>query len=92
MRSFLETSYPHFLGLTGSTEAIEKARRSFRVFAERKADPADPDGYAMAHTAISFLLDREGHYVDHFSDAMDAGKIVERIRFHLKATLKSTEL
>ncbi len=82
MRAYLEAGYPRFLGLTGSTEAIAEARRAFRVFAARKADPADPDGYDVAHTAISFLLDREGRYADHFPDTMDAGRIVDRIRLH----------
>ena len=83
MKACLEADYPRFLGLTGPEAAIEDAKRCFRVFAQRKSDPADPDGYQVAHTAIAYLLDRNGSYLDHFSDATEATKIVERIRFHL---------
>ncbi|MBR0756091.1 SCO family protein [Bradyrhizobium jicamae] len=83
MKAYLEADYPRFLGLTGPDAAIDDAKRCFRIFAQRKSDPADPDGYQIAHTAIAYLLDRNGEYLDHFPDAMEATKIVERIRFHL---------
>ncbi|MBR0825254.1 SCO family protein [Bradyrhizobium manausense] len=83
MKTFLETGYPRFLGLTGPEQAIEEAKTSFRVFAQRKSDPADPDGYQIAHTAIAYFLDPGGNYLDHFPDATEAGRIIERIRGHL---------
>lgn len=87
MRAYLEAGYPRFLGLTGTEEAIEDAKKNFRVFAQRKAAPDDPDGYQIAHTAIAYLLDRNGNYLDHFPDATGAARIIERIRIHL-ATLR----
>lgn len=80
MRAFLETDYPRFLGLTGSTEATEAARTAFRVFATRKADPDDPDGYAVPHTAVTYLLDTDATYLAHFPDVLEATEIADRIR------------
>ncbi|MBR0794862.1 SCO family protein [Bradyrhizobium jicamae] len=82
MKAYLQADYPRFLGLTGPEAAIEDAKRHFRVFAQRKSNPADPDGYQIAHTAIAYLLDRNGNYLDHFPDATEGAKIIERIRFH----------
>ena len=84
MRRYLESHYPRFTGLTGPEEAIEEAKTSFRVFAQRKADALDPDGYQIAHTAIAYLLDPDGEYLDHFSDATSEDKVVDRILTYLR--------
>lgn len=80
MKQFLETKYPRFTGLTGTTEQIEKAKDAFNVFAQRKADFAAPDGYVVPHTAITYLLDPAGEYRTHWGDARDVGKIVETLK------------
>ena len=83
MRRYLERDSPRFTGLTGTDDEIEAAKRSFRVFAARKADAEDPDGYAVPHTAIAYLMGREGEYLAHFTDAVDEDAIVERIGTHI---------
>ena len=83
MRGYLERDSPRFTGLTGTDDEIEAAKRSFRVFAARKADAEDPDGYAVPHTAIAYLMGREGEYLAHFTDAVDEDAIVERIGTHI---------
>ncbi|HKS45839.1 MAG TPA: SCO family protein [Amycolatopsis sp.] len=82
MKEFLR-SYPHFTGLTGSAEDIEEAKNAFRVFARRKEDPDDPDGYSMPHTAITYLISPEGDYRDHFPDSMRQEELTTRLRSHL---------
>ena len=80
MRAFLETDYPRFVGLTGRTDRIEEAKAAFRVFARRGLDPDDPDGYAVPHSAMTYLLDQEGEYAEHFADVADAAEIAGRLR------------
>lgn len=84
MKAFLRT-YPRFTGLTGTTEAIEQAKTAFRVFARRKDDPDDPDGYAMPHTAITYLISPDGHYTGHFPDTTSQDELTTRLRAHLTA-------
>ncbi|MCE7004127.1 SCO family protein [Kibdelosporangium philippinense] len=79
MRSFLK-DYPHFTGLTGSTEDIDTAKKAFRVFARRKDDPQDPDGYAVPHTAITYLLNPAGQYAAHFLDSHPTDDLITQIR------------
>jgi len=79
LRAFL-AEYPRFTGLTGTVEQIEAAKRAFRVFAVRATDPEDPDGYAMPHTAFSYLLDRGGRYAAHFTDALEADEVATRLQ------------
>lgn len=80
LKAWLEAQYPRFLGLTGPQERIEAIRAAYKVFASKKADPEDPDGYAMAHTAFCYLLDAHGHYLAHFTDTADEKRIAAGIR------------
>ena len=82
MAEFLQ-GYPRFTGLTGPGGAVEDAKKAFRVFARRKADPADPDGYAVPHTAITYLISPDGAYADHFADAVPAADVTAGLRAHL---------
>lgn len=75
MKTYLENAYPRFVGLTGPAEQVDEAKRSFRVFARRKDDPDDPDGYAVPHTALIYLLDGQGRYLTHFAEAADEATI-----------------
>ena len=80
LKAWLETRYPRFLGLTGPRAAIDTIRAAYKIFASKKADPDDPDGYAMAHTAFSYLLDADGHYAAHFTDTADERQIAAALR------------
>lgn len=79
MRAFLMERYPLFLGLTGTVPAIEEAKSAFRVFAQRREDPTNDDGYAVAHTAIAYLLDPNGNYLSHFADSLSEDEVFERL-------------
>ncbi len=79
MKGFLEAKYPHFIGLTGSPEETETAKRNFRVFATRSADPSDPEGYAMPHSALTVFVRPKGVYTGHFADTLAVDPFVERL-------------
>lgn len=79
MRTYLEAGYPRFLGLTGPQSAIDAAKSAFRIFAQRKENPANPEDYQIAHTAIAYLIGPDGNYLAHFPDATDADIIIARL-------------
>ena len=85
MNQFLESNYPRFTGLTGTTEQIEKAKDAFNVFARRKVDPAAADCYVVPHTAITYLLDPAGRYRTHWTDARDVDEIVVSLNAQIDA-------
>ena len=80
MKAFLEPRYPRFTGLTGTPEQVEAAKRTFRVFARRAADPEDASGYAVPHSALSYLVGPDGQYITHFPDAIDRDELARRLR------------
>ena len=91
MRDYLSDEYPRFTGLTGSTSAIDAAKATFRVFATRKDDPEDPDGYAVPHSAIAYFMAPNGDYVAHFADTVDAETITKRINAAIDAEAVSRQ-
>ena len=69
MKDYLSSFDPRIVGLTGSQEAIFAAEKAFRIYA-RKVEAAD-GGYSMDHTALVYLMDRQGRFVIVFNTEQD---------------------
>ena len=52
-------------GLTGDPAAIAAVAKAYRVYFKKV--PLDQGGYTMDHTAIVYLMDKEGRFVSPFS-------------------------
>lgn len=85
MREYLETRHPRVLGLTGTALDIERTMHAYRAFATRREDQEDPDSYLMPHSAFTYLMNEEGEYVAHFTDAVAAQEMANVIAGHLPA-------
>ncbi|UPL00652.1 hypothetical protein LCI18_011586 [Fusarium solani-melongenae] len=79
LKTFLGQHSNRFIGLTGTQEQVSAAQQAFRVFVQRKQDDGHPGGYAVAHTAITYVLDPEGRLVDHLNDGLETCEITARI-------------
>ena len=65
MKDYLSSFDPHLKGLTGSPEQVAKVISAYRVYA-RKVPLKDGD-YTMDHTALIYLMDRDGRFVAPFN-------------------------
>jgi len=65
MKDYLSSFDPHLKGLTGGPDAVAKVISGFRVYA-RKVPLKDGD-YTMDHTALIYLMDRDGRFVSPFN-------------------------
>ena len=65
MKEYLSSFDPHLKGLTGDAAAVGKIVSEYRVFA--KKIPLKDGGYSMDHTALIYLMDRDGHFVSPFN-------------------------
>jgi len=65
MKEYLSSFDPSIKGLTGNAEAVAKVISGFRVYA-RKVPLKDGD-YTMDHTALVYLMDRNGKFVAPFN-------------------------
>jgi protein SCO1 len=65
MKDYLSSFDPHLKGLTGDPEVVAKVLSEYRVYS-RKVPLKDGD-YTMDHTALIYLMDRDGHFVSPFN-------------------------
>ena len=65
MKDYLSSFDPHLKGLTGDPQAVAKVLSAYRVYA-RKVPLKDGD-YTMDHTALIYLMDRDGRFVSPFN-------------------------
>jgi protein SCO1/2 len=65
MKDYLSSFDPHLKGLTGSPEAVAKAIADYRVYAKKV--PLKDGDYTMDHTALIYLMDRDGKFVAPFN-------------------------
>jgi protein SCO1/2 len=65
MKDYLSSFDPHLSGLTGDDAAIAAVAKEYRVY-YRKV-PLEDGSYTMDHTAIVYLMDKEGRFVQPFS-------------------------
>ena len=81
MKDYLSSFDPRITGLTGSPAAIKKVEDDYKVYAEAKADK---DGtYTMDHTAITYLMDKNGLFVSGFNlDRSPADAAAELKRYN----------
>jgi protein SCO1/2 len=65
LKDYLASFDPHVHGLTGDPAALAAVAKAYRVY--YKKVPLDGGDYTMDHTAIVYLMDKEGHFVSPFS-------------------------
>jgi protein SCO1 len=65
MKDYLSSFDPRLKGLTGNSEQVAKVLSEYRVYA-RKVPLKDGD-YTMDHTALIYLMDRDGKFVSPFN-------------------------
>ena len=70
MKDYLSSFDPHLKGLTGSPEAVAKVISGFRVYAKKV--PLKDGDYTMDHTALIYLMDRDGKFVAAVQPEADA--------------------
>jgi protein SCO1/2 len=65
LKDYLSSFDPHLSALTGDPEAVAAMAKAYRVY--YKKVPLSEGGYTMDHTAIVYLMDKQGNFVAPFS-------------------------
>jgi protein SCO1/2 len=64
MKDYLSSFDPHLRGATGDRQAIDAAEKAYRVYAKKV--PTENGDYSMDHTALIYLMDKQGRFVAPF--------------------------
>jgi protein SCO1 len=64
MKDYLSSFDPHLRGATGDQKAIDAVEKGYRVYAKKV--PTKDGDYSMDHTALVYLMDKQGRFVAPF--------------------------
>jgi protein SCO1 len=65
LKDYLSNFDPHLRGLTGDPAAVAAAIKAYRVYAKKV--PLENGDYTMDHTAVVYLMDKDGKFVAPFN-------------------------
>ena len=65
LKDYLASFDPHLRGLTGTQAAVDQTIKDYRVYAKKV--PLQGGDYTMDHTALVYLMDKDGHFVAPFN-------------------------
>lgn len=81
LKEYLASFDPHLRGLTGDQSAINQAIKDYRVYAKKV--PLKDGDYSMDHTAIVYLMDKDGKFVAPFDMQRTAAAEASDLRKYL---------
>jgi protein SCO1/2 len=81
LKDYLSNFDPHLRGLTGAPAAVDTALKAYRVYA--KKIPLKDGDYTMDHTAVVYLMDKNGRFVAPFNMKRTAEAEVADLRGYL---------
>ena len=65
LKDYLSSFDPRLMAATGDEASIKAIEKAYRVYAKKV--PLDGGGYTMDHTAIVYLMDKDGRFVAPFN-------------------------
>jgi len=81
LKDYLSSFDPRLIGATGDDAAIKAIEKGYRVYAKRV--PLDGGGYTMDHTAIVYLMDKDGRFVAPFNMKRRPAEAAAELRRYL---------
>lgn len=96
LKEYLSAFHPRILGLTGTTEEVERAAREYRVYFAVPDEHEGKDDYLIDHSIIMYLMDPTGKFCDYttkeFSWFESYNKLLRRMVDYEKAKPEGVEV
>jgi len=81
LKDYLSNFDPHLRGLTGDPAAVDTALKAYRVYA--KKIPLKDGDYTMDHTAVVYIMDKDGQFVALFDLQQTPEAAADQLRGYL---------
>lgn len=81
LKDYLQSFHPRISALTGSQAEIDAVTKAYKAYAKKV--PLDGGGYTMDHSAIVYLMDKEGRFVAPFNLKRPADEAAKDLRRYL---------
>ena len=81
MKDYLSSFDPHLRGATGTQQQIDAVAKEYRVYAKKV--PTKDGDYSMDHSAVVYLMDKEGRFVAPFNLKRRPAEAADALRKYL---------
>ena len=81
LKDYLSSFDPRIIGVTGDGTAVAAAEKAYRVYAKKV--PTDGGSYTMDHTAIVYLMNKDGRFVAPFNMRRKPAEAAAELRRYL---------
>ena len=81
LKDYLSSFDPHLVAATGDPAAVKAMEKAYRVYSKKV--PLEAGGYTMDHTALVYLMDKEGRFVAPFNVKRKAAEAAADLRRYL---------
>lgn len=81
LKEYIESFDNRIVGLSGTPQQIEEISKLYRVYARKI--PTGEDDYTMDHTAIIYLMDKEGRFINAFNLQRPPEESVQELKKYL---------
>ena len=81
LKDYVSSFHPRIFGLTGTSEEIATVEKEYRVYAKKV--PLKDGDYTMDHTAVVYLMDKDGRFVAPFNLKKSADEAAADLRRRL---------
>lgn len=75
LASYVKSFTPRLIGLTGSDSDIAAAAKAYRVFYQKVPDAQDPSRYSIDHSAIFYLMGKDGELLAPIPHTTDVAQL-----------------
>lgn len=80
LAEYVQHFHPSLIGLTGSEEQVNHAKKAYKVFAQKVDEGKGEKDYLIDHSSIIYIMDRQGNFVAHFNHVTPPEHIVQALR------------
>jgi protein SCO1/2 len=81
MKDYLSSFDPHLRGATGDEQAVAQVEKAYRVYAKKV--PTKNGDYSMDHSAVVYLMDKDGRFVAPFNLKRRPAEAADALRKYL---------
>ena len=79
MKTYTAAFHPRIVGLTGTVEQVEQAKKAYHIYAAKVAG-SDDKSYSMDHSSVLYLMGTDGAMLSHFNRNATLDQILEELR------------
>lgn len=79
LAQYLKSFHPRLVGLTGSEDEVAAAAKAYRVYAQKVTDEKSPDSYSYDHSALFYLMGKDGAFLSPLPHTTNADELAEAL-------------